>query len=521
MDGFSGSFAVDPDVPPGGPRARATVAGPVDREHFLDARRRHRRATWRAAAIGVPAVMVAGIPLCVVVTPILLAPAIVAAYLLGGLGGLAPEAGSWVYQATHLLPDLWSAIRHGTPISPAVLVATLVLPGAVTMLGVWLALRLLLAKAWIPSVLARLDGRLPDPGRPDERALCNIAEELAIAAAVPPPLVLLIDSDAANAVIVGHDLGEATLLVSTGLLDRLDRDETQAMVAHLIASAGNGDLRIAATFFSIFAAWGALSLLIETPFNREARDTLGRTVRALRDAAGGRSDAEEECEVIDALLDGAAAVSSGFEDFMEGANDEANPLRRIFVDLPLVLGSCLFAATARFAIALCTALIFGPPISGLWRSRRRLADAGAVELTRQPAALASAVEKLHGADVEVAGGEPISFLFPVWPKAELKPDRIDVGGHVLGMQLDPHKRLQGLKRLGSGREVAIALGGWEGWRCEIRDVPLLLAALAFALALVGFMFALSFAGLGALLWLLWTVLDLALSGLAGLGPPPH
>jgi hypothetical protein len=40
-------------------------------------------------------------------------------------------------------------------------------------------------------------------------------------------------------------------------------------------------------------------------------------------------------------------------------------------------------------------------------------------------------------------------------------------------------------------------------------------------ALVGFMFTLSFAALGALPWLLWKVLELAQSGRAGLGPPPH
>lgn len=487
--------------------APARLPGPADREHFLDVQRRHRRRTWRAAALGIPAVMAAGIPLCVIVTPMLLAPIMAAAFVLHGLGALPPEALAWIYRIAHLLPDTWSAIWDGGYVSPVLLVATFVLPGAVVMFGVWLALRLRLGKAWIASVLARLGGRLPDANRLSEKRLCNIAEELAVAAGVRPPRVLVIDSAAANATVVGHDLEEATLLVSTGLLETLDRAETQALVGHLIASIGNGDLRIAATFFSVFEAWGALALMIETPFNGDARGALGRVARTLRDP---RREPDAAREVLDDLLDGAAAESRGFEAFMDRIEAPSNPLRNMLIDLPLAVTAGIFAVTARFSITLCTALLFGPPISALWRSRRRLADAGAVELTRQPEALASAVEKLHGANVEVPGGEPVSFLFPVWPKPDLEGERVDVAFHVLGMQLDPHKRLQALRRMGSGREVTIKLDGWEGWAREIREVPVLLLWVSVALALLAFMFGLTLAAMGGALLLLWKGLELAL-----------
>jgi Zn-dependent protease with chaperone function len=516
MDGFSGSFTSD-DCPSARADGRARFAGPADREHFLDAQRRHRRRTWRAAALGIPAVMIAGIPLCVIVAPILLAPVIALGFVLSGFGLLPSEGWSWIQQATHILPDSWSAIRHGTPVSPGLVAGVFLIPGAVTMLALWLGLRLLLGKAWIESVLARLGGRPPDPRRPAEKELCNIAEELAVAAAVRPPRVLVIDAKQANATIVGHDNDEAVLLVSTGLLKRLDRSETQALLAHLIASVGNGDLRIAASFFSIFQAWGALSLLIETPLSAEARGSLGRTWRALRNAAAGRRDPELERQVVDELLEGANGAKSAADEYLcEAEFSEVPPkpfpfdLLFALRDLALTLTSCIFAITARLAITLCTALVFGPPISALWRSRRRLADAAAVELTRQPAALASAVENLHAARTDVPGGEPVAFLFPLWPKVEMTEENMDIGSCVLGMQLDPHKRLQALRRLGSDREVTIALSGWEGWRKELKDLPQLLLWGGFALALLGLLMTLSLVGLGALLLLLWEVLELAM-----------
>jgi hypothetical protein len=91
----------------------------------------------------------------------------------------------------------------------------------------------------------------------------------------------------------------------------------------------------------------------------------------------------------------------------------------------------------------------------------------------------------------------------------------DIASHVIGMQLDPHKRLQALRRLGSGREVRIALSGWEGWRVEIKEVPMLLLAVGFASLLLAFMFALSLAGMGGLLLLAWKGLELAVGTAPG------
>ncbi len=88
---------------------------------------------------------------------------------------------------------------------------------------------------------------------------------MAVAAGVKSPRVLIIESDAVNAAAMGTDIDDATVLVTRGLLDKLDRDETQAVIGHVIGSVGNGDLRIASIIFSIYQTWGALTILMHAP----------------------------------------------------------------------------------------------------------------------------------------------------------------------------------------------------------------------------------------------------------------
>jgi hypothetical protein len=57
------------------------VPGPVDRESFFEAQRRHRRATWRLSTVCVAAVAIMGIPLSLVLTPVLYALVLLLAHL--------------------------------------------------------------------------------------------------------------------------------------------------------------------------------------------------------------------------------------------------------------------------------------------------------------------------------------------------------------------------------------------------------------------------------------------------------
>src|SRR5215207_292137 len=55
----------------GGSVPRSPVPGPIDRESFFEAQRRHRRATWRLSALCIAAVAIMGIPLSLVLMPVL------------------------------------------------------------------------------------------------------------------------------------------------------------------------------------------------------------------------------------------------------------------------------------------------------------------------------------------------------------------------------------------------------------------------------------------------------------------
>src|SRR5687768_11105245 len=78
------------------------LLGPIDRVHFLEAQKRHRRATWRAALVAPFAVAAAGIPLCAVITPLLVVPVIALAFLLEVFVDLPAEIWESLYAVAHL-----------------------------------------------------------------------------------------------------------------------------------------------------------------------------------------------------------------------------------------------------------------------------------------------------------------------------------------------------------------------------------------------------------------------------------
>jgi Zn-dependent protease with chaperone function len=97
------------------------------------------------------------------------------------------------------------------------------------------------------SVALLLGGReIPGNTRePHERRLLNIVEEMAIASGVPvPPVYVLPDEQGINAFAAGHSPGDAVVAVSQGALDNLTRDELQGVVAHEFSHILNGDMRL-------------------------------------------------------------------------------------------------------------------------------------------------------------------------------------------------------------------------------------------------------------------------------------
>ncbi len=99
--------------------------------------------------------------------------------------------------------------------------------------------------------------------------LMNVVRELAIAANVPMPRVYVIDDTAPNAFATGRDPKHASLAITTGLLEKLDREELQGVIAHELSHVRNLDIRfslivgvmvgtiaILADFFLRFTFWG-------------------------------------------------------------------------------------------------------------------------------------------------------------------------------------------------------------------------------------------------------------------------
>lgn len=496
------------EVDPAAPRTRA-VPGPADRVHFLDDQRRHRRASWRFSLFAVVAVALSGLPLCLLISPPLFGLTLIGARLVDLVIPLPEALFRVLEQIARLLPNTWAAVVGTGPWpSFSLVAAALVLPGAVLMLGVWIWIRLLFRRVGAGGVLMRLRARPPNREALAELQLINIVEEVAIAAGVRPPQVMVIDSAAANAAAVGLAIDDATILVSRGLLD-LDRDSRQAILAHVVASVANGDLKIASIVLSVFQAWGLLALLIDLPFGRRSRRSVRQFLAVSRRAAQSGIDRRLAARMLDRLMDGAGMSFDDLFEHVDAWEGSRSPWRGLFVAVPLWIAVGPGAIASKAAIALLTLLVFGPWVALLWRARRRLADATAVQLTRYPDGLARAVTLMEGRDVAIDNGAAVSFLFPFWTRwTPEAPARDDVMAHVVGTQLELDRRLASLRALGASPDVASARPAPAAATLGTR-ARALLAFLGWgtvAIALVAACIAFTLATATGLLWVVWSLL---------------
>ena len=187
-----------------------------------------------------------------------------------------------------------------------------------------------------------------EPATPEQRQYVNVVEEMAIAAGVPRPRIWLVPDDDPNAFATGRDPATASIAVTQGLLERLSRDELQGVVAHEMAHVRNFDTRL----MTLLAGMVGAILLVSDG----ARVIL---------RGGGR------------IGSGGRAGGGG------GKKGGAGALGLVVLVLWLLT------------------LVIAPVISRLLamavsRKREYLADATGAQLTRNPAALAAALEKLEG-----------------------------------------------------------------------------------------------------------------------------
>lgn len=193
----------------------------------------------------------------------------------------------------------------------------------------------------------------------DDPPLYNVVEEMAVAAGVPAPPVYLIDDTALNAFATGRDPEHAAVAITRGLRERLDRDELQAVMAHELSHVRHYDIRLA----MLLATLVGVVVLLSDSFWRGTRWGASSGGRGKRNGGGG--------------------------------------ILLLVVALVLAALAPLIARMIQLAAS---------------RQREYLADAGAVELTRNPEAMVSALRKLGG-DREVleAANRATAHLYIVQP----------------------------------------------------------------------------------------------------------
>ncbi|RPH37382.1 MAG: hypothetical protein EHM86_11075, partial [Desulfobulbaceae bacterium] len=296
------------EIPVAGGMAQAeqmdwpSIPGPKARESFFTAQHRHRLATWRISALCLLAVLFMGVPLSILTAPLVWTLIILASDLINIVIPFPDLFSPLVAFLDGIINSEESQTFFSRQLT-AVLLLSLA-SGSLTFLLLWLNLRRLLFRSGTAGILARLKAREPDRQDLQERQLVNIASEIAIAAGLPAPRVMLFDGDVANAAILGVSYDDATLVMSRRLLDDCDRDETQAVIAHLVGSAGNGDLRISMAIISIFLVLGMAMTLLNTASSRESRLLFGRLLRA---SLNPRGNPQEETALISDLLQAESA----------------------------------------------------------------------------------------------------------------------------------------------------------------------------------------------------------------------
>jgi hypothetical protein len=222
---------------------------------------------------------------------------------------------------------------------------------------------------------------------------------------------MLIDAPGANACCIGASPTDARLIVSRRLIEDLSRDELEGVVAHLIGSIGNGDLRISMRMMAVFEACGVLMALTNAPFGPQSRRILWRLARySLR-----RRDCNpQEAVVVADLLTRSAGLEVDDIDNFFDATGKKSLLRSIrnFIFFPI-----FFTNTAvKLLLWFFSWALLGPSMGLLWHTRKYLADASAVQLTRDPDGLARALQKLNDEPGEIPRGDWAAHLFLVRPK---------------------------------------------------------------------------------------------------------
>ena len=221
-----------------------------------------------------------------------------------------------------------------------------VVPFILISVGVWFLI------AWAGhATLIRLATGAKPLDRKENKRVYNLVENLCIAMGMKMPKINIIEDDSLNAFASGIDEKSCSVTLSTGIINKLDDEELEGVIAHELTHIRNRDTRvliISIIFVGIFA------FLAEVAF------------RSLRFAGRGKKDSK-----------GGGAV--------------------ILIAIIVTALAYLISMLLRFGIS---------------RKREYLADAGASEMTKKPYALASALKKISADPyIEAVENRDVAQLF--------------------------------------------------------------------------------------------------------------
>jgi heat shock protein HtpX len=227
----------------------------------------------------------------------------------------------------------------------------------------------------------------------DDPQLFNVVEEMAIAAGVPMPRVYLINDSAPNAFATGRDPKHGIVAITTGLRDKLNREELQGVIAHEIAHIRNYDIRL---MLLLAVLIGTVAMLADFFMQMMWYSGGHRRRSSRRDSDKGG---------------GAAAVIL------------------VAIGVVLAIVAPILARIIQLAVS---------------RQREYLADASAVEFTRNPLGLAGALRKIdEDDDVLEAANRGTAHLFIANPikKFEARANSVFASHPPIG------KRIRRLEKL--------------------------------------------------------------------------
>ena len=266
---------------------------------------------------------------------------------------------------------------------------------------------------WTQSSIIRFGTGAKPVTRKEEPRLYNIVENLTINAGLPLPKIEIMETEMLNAYAAGLSERSSTVAVTRGLLNTLDDRELAAVVAHELTHVKNRDVRlmVVATIFA-----GMITIIGEI------------VIRLVFNSGGSRSSSSS-----DSKRDG----------------------RLVIIAIAIAALTYVFAMLLQFAIS---------------RSREYLADAGAVELTKDPDAMISALMKVAGHDMVpdvpqsmqamMISRSERSFmnLFGTHPSLEQRIDRLVrfAGGRIPAYTAAPHLGHQ----FGEAPKPFVAGGPW-------------------------------------------------------------